>query len=60
MVAGLAGRALAFSAGLGMTVERVLTDNGAGYRSRCSVRSWPLLGWSTSAPPVPAGHQRQG
>jgi transposase InsO family protein len=33
-VAGFAGRALAFYAGLGMTVERVLTDNGAGYRSR--------------------------
>ena len=33
-VAGFAGRALGFYAGLGMTVERVLTDNGAGYRSR--------------------------
>jgi transposase InsO family protein len=33
-VAGFVGRALGFYAGLGMTVERVLTDNGAGYRSR--------------------------
>jgi transposase InsO family protein len=33
-VAGFTGQALAFYAGLGMTVERVLTDNGNGYRSR--------------------------
>jgi transposase InsO family protein len=33
-VAGFTGRALAFYAELGMTVERVLTDNGNGYRSR--------------------------
>jgi transposase InsO family protein len=33
-VAGFAGRVLAFYAGLVMTVERMLTDNGAGYRSR--------------------------
>jgi transposase InsO family protein len=32
-VAGFARRALAFYAGLGVTVERVLTDNGNGYRS---------------------------
>jgi transposase InsO family protein len=32
-VAGFTGRALAFYSGLGMTVERVLTDNGNGYRS---------------------------
>ena len=32
-VAGFAQRALAFYAGLGVTVERVLTDNGNGYRS---------------------------
>jgi transposase InsO family protein len=33
-VAGFAQRALAFFAGLGVGVERVLTDNGNGYRSR--------------------------
>jgi transposase InsO family protein len=32
-VAGFAQRALAFYAGLGVQVERVLTDNGNGYRS---------------------------
>jgi transposase InsO family protein len=32
-VAGFARRALACYAGLGVTVERVLTDNGNGYRS---------------------------
>jgi transposase InsO family protein len=32
-VAGFAARALAFYASLGVTVERVLTDNGMGYRS---------------------------
>jgi transposase InsO family protein len=32
-VAGFAQRALAFYASLGVTVERVLTDNGTGYRS---------------------------
>jgi transposase InsO family protein len=32
-VAGFTQRALAFYAGLGVTVERVLTDNGNGYRS---------------------------
>jgi transposase InsO family protein len=33
-VAGFAARALAFYAGLGVQVQRVLTDNGNGYRSR--------------------------
>ncbi|HEV3505040.1 MAG TPA: DDE-type integrase/transposase/recombinase, partial [Actinomycetes bacterium] len=32
-VAGFARRALAFYASLGVVVERVLTDNGMGYRS---------------------------
>jgi hypothetical protein len=32
-VAGFTQRALAFYAGLGVQVERVLTDNGNGYRS---------------------------
>ena len=32
-VAGFTQRALAFYAGLGVSVERVLTDNGNGYRS---------------------------
>jgi transposase InsO family protein len=32
-VAGFAQRALAFYARLGVTVERVLTDNGNGYRA---------------------------
>jgi transposase InsO family protein len=32
-VAGFARRALAFYARLGVTVERILTDNGNGYRS---------------------------
>ena len=31
-VAGFADRALSFYAGLGVTVERILTDNGNGYR----------------------------
>ena len=33
-VAGFARRALAFYAGLGVSVERLMTDNGSGYRSR--------------------------
>jgi transposase InsO family protein len=33
-VAGFASRALAFYAGLGVSVERLMTDNGSGYRSR--------------------------
>jgi len=33
-VAGFAHRALAFFAGLGVPVERLMTDNGSGYRSR--------------------------
>jgi transposase InsO family protein len=32
-VAGFTARALAFYSGLGVVVERVLTDNGMGYRS---------------------------
>ena len=32
-MAGFTQRALAFYAGLGVRVERVLTDNGNGYRS---------------------------
>jgi transposase InsO family protein len=32
-VAGFARRALAFYAGLGVRVERLMTDNGSGYRS---------------------------
>ena len=33
-VAGFAGRALGFFAGLGVNVQRLMTDNGSGYRSR--------------------------
>ena len=33
-VAGFADRALAFFAALGVSVERLMTDNGSGYRSR--------------------------
>jgi transposase InsO family protein len=33
-VAGFARRALTFYAGLGVRVERLMTDNGSGYRSR--------------------------
>jgi transposase InsO family protein len=33
-VAGFTRRALAFYAGLGVSVERLMTDNGSGYRSR--------------------------
>jgi transposase InsO family protein len=33
-VAGFAGRVLAFYAGLGVRVERLMTDNASGYRSR--------------------------
>ena len=33
-VAGFARRALGFYAGLGISVERLMTDNGSGYRSR--------------------------
>jgi transposase InsO family protein len=33
-VAGFTARALAFYAGLGVGVERIMTDNGNGYRSR--------------------------
>jgi transposase InsO family protein len=37
-VAGFAQRALAFYAGLGVQVERILTDNGSGYRSGAFAR----------------------
>jgi transposase InsO family protein len=37
-VAGFTARALALYAGLGVRVERVLTDNGNGYRSRAFAR----------------------
>jgi Integrase core domain len=53
-VAGFTSRALGFYGGLGITVERVLTDNGNGYRSRVSARCWPPLGSSTSGP-APTG-----
>ena len=36
-VAEFTTRALAFHAGLGVQVQRVLTDNGNGYHSRAAV-----------------------
>ena len=35
------GRALAWFAGLGVTVERVMTDNGSAYRSRAYALPYP-------------------
>lgn len=49
-VAGFARRALAFYAGLGVTVEGVLTDNGNGYRSAGFGEVLAGPGWPTSAP----------
>jgi transposase InsO family protein len=49
-VAGFAHRALAFHAGLGVSIQRLMTDNGSGYRSRVFGESWPPLGWRTLAP----------
>jgi hypothetical protein len=48
-VASFAQRALAFYAGLGVTVERVLTDNGNGYRSGVFRQVVTGAGWPTGA-----------
>jgi Integrase core domain len=49
-VAGFTRRALAFYAERGVRVERVLTDNGNGYRSRVFRQVVAGAGWPTSAP----------
>ncbi len=43
-------RALAWFAGLGVTVERVMTDNGSAYRSHAFRQASPMPASSTSAP----------
>jgi hypothetical protein len=43
----------------GITVQRVLTDNGVGYRSRCSGRRWPQPACAISRPD-PIGPRRTG
>ncbi len=58
---GFLERAVRFFAGYHLTIERILTDNGVGYRStlvgtalcRAGHRPHPHT-------PVPPGHQRQG
>ena len=49
-VAGFTQRALAFYAGLGVSVQQVLTDNGNGYRSGVFRQVLMGPGWPTSAP----------
>jgi transposase-like protein len=49
-VAGFARRALGFYAGLGISVERLMTDNGSGYRSRAFAEVLVAAGCSTSGP----------
>jgi transposase len=59
-VAGFLRRAVAFYASHGVAIERVMTDNGSGYRS---VRARPRLPHPRPPPPphpaLPAPHQRQ-
>ena len=58
---GFLRRALAFYAAHGITVERVMTDNGAAYRSTAARPRLPRAGHPPPAhPPLPATHQRQG
>jgi hypothetical protein len=49
-VAGFAGRSLAFFAGVGVSVERLMTDNGSGYRFRRFGEDWPALERPICAP----------
>ena len=55
------GRALAFYARHGITVERVMTDNGSAYRSAIHALACRALGHPAPAHPrLPAPDQRQG
>jgi transposase InsO family protein len=60
-VAGFAGRALALFAGVGVSVERLMTDNGSGYRFS-PVRRGPDQRWNDRSARLLAlaRHQRQG
>ena len=42
--------AVTYYASLGVTIERVMTDNGSCYRSRAFARACKKLGLNTSAP----------
>ena len=59
--AGFLRRAVAFYRRYGITVERVLTDNGGCYRAVLHALVCRLLGIKTPAhPPLPAADKRQG
>jgi transposase len=60
-VAGFLRRAVAHYASYGITVERVMTDNGPGYRSACtrSPAASPASATSAPAPTDPARTAKQ-
>ncbi|SFK51186.1 leucine-zipper of insertion element IS481 [Geodermatophilus ruber] len=53
-------RANAYFASCGITVRRVLTDNGSCYRSRAFAAALDDIAHKRTRPYRPAGHQRQG
>jgi transposase len=54
-------RAVAWLKGMGITVERVLSDNGSCYRSSAHARACRRARHAPPLhPPLPAPHQRQG
>ncbi|CAL9327382.1 hypothetical protein SUDANB37_00014 [Streptomyces sp. enrichment culture] len=53
-------RANAFFAGHGITVERVLTDNGACYKSKLFTQNLTAAGIRQEDPALPAADHRQG
>jgi transposase-like protein len=53
-------RAHAWFGERGITVQRVLTDNGACYRTTHGGSCWPARGQAQTNPAVSAVHQRQG
>ena len=59
--AGFLRRAVAWFASMGITVERVMSDNGSCYRSRVHAAACRELGLAPLLhPALPAAHQRQG
>ena len=57
--AGFLQRAIDFFAGYGIRVERVMTDNGAAYRSTLHAHLPPARPQAPAHPALPAPHQRQ-
>jgi transposase len=57
---GFLKRAIAFYAAHGITVERVMTDNGPGYASIAHSLACRALGTPHPHPALPPTHQRQG